>query len=209
MKKIILATYLIFISFSAFAGVEFESIQADITSYLQEQGKTPNHIIRYSDENGNVARLVLDPSRIGKVLTELSGEINQAASSKALVDMYKPVAENYERAFSEVPGKYDAEYLDMQESMFRVIMAGVKPLQSIDVSQIKDKDIRVMIEGVQKMMKSLPKLMLGSFEQQIKTNKFSPEFIPAATARLETLKKLQSMTTDAVSNKAAPKSQSK
>jgi hypothetical protein len=154
----------------------------------------PNHIINYSDDNGNLARSILDPARIETVFKELSGEINNPASMKSLSDAYKPVLQNYEQAFTQLPGKYDAEYLDTMDVMTRMLLHSVQTLQAIDTSKVTDENAKAMLQAVRKMAVMVPAMVLKAFDQQIKTNKFSPEFTPVAIKRLQTLQELQQST---------------
>src|SRR5450830_864607 len=207
MKTFLFALSLISItaiSISAFAGTQVDSLQADIKTYVQTQSSDPNHIINYADENGGLARAVLDPARANKIVIELSGEINNQITLKTLLNAYQPILNNYELAFQQLPGKYDAEYLDAIDSSYRLLIFSVQKIESLDSSQIKDQNMRTMIEASQKMMATLPGAILSAVDQKIKANKFSPDFIAQAESRLEMLRIL-SINTNTHAN-ASPES---
>ncbi len=193
MKAITALQFFVLYTSSTLAGKEFDQFSKDMASYLTEQNKNPNKIIRYSDQNGSYAKAVLKPERAKIVLAEVSEEIGSADKLGQLLDSYKPTAENYVKAFNQFPGKYDEEYLDSYEFMYLLLGASFKPLQSMNLNEISDENLRSMAQAAEKMASVIPALMLSGLEKQIADQKFLPEFTPRAQAVAERLRKYQAI----------------
>ncbi|MFY9476201.1 MAG: hypothetical protein WAQ08_00780 [Aquabacterium sp.] len=147
-----------------------------------------DRIIKYADEQGAVARAVLNPARMPAVVAESIQETNGTQQLKAALDAYKPVAVAYAKAFEQFRGQYDEEYLDSFETMFQATLAGTKTLGSIKPEDIKDETMRPMIEAAMKMAAALPQLFLSLLDKQAKSGMFSTAFEPAVQGRMDKLR---------------------
>jgi hypothetical protein len=170
---------------------QLDQYREDISAYLAEQGKNPQHIIKYSDSNGSLARAVLNPDRLKLLVEELRKEADYPQKLKVALEQHKPISQGYSNAFTQFPGQYDAEYLDDFEFGYQFINASTNTIRDINTGAIKDESMRSMVQAATKMMQSLNTLILRVLEQQIKEKKFSEEFTPIATARLNRLKASQ------------------
>lgn len=188
MKKAALALLLLIATPSAFAGAEVDAFRKDIATYMAEQQKTPKRIIRYTDKNGAAARAVLNPARIGRVTAEAFQELNGADTLKGVLNEFKPVAQNYQQAFDQLPGSYDAEYMDSFEAVYYFVLAGFRPLEGIKPGDVPDEGTRLMIESALKMAAAVPPVLTSMLEKQIGEGKFSDAFKPQAQARVARLK---------------------
>lgn len=188
MKYALLTLLLLVASPPVLAGAEIDAFRKDIAAYLAEQQKAPKRIIRYSDQNGAVARAVLNPARISRVTEEAYQELNGADTLKGVLGEFKPVARNYQQAFDQLPGRYDAEYMDSFEAVYAFVLAGFRPLEGIRSGDVPDEGSRQMIESALKMAASVPPVLTGMLDKQIGEGKFSADFTPQAQARLARLK---------------------
>lgn len=188
MKTAVLALLLLVAAPPALAGAKIDAFRKDIATYMAEQRKAPNRIIRYGDKNGAVARAVLNPARIGRVTEEAYQELNAADTLKGVLGEFKPVAQNYQQAFDQLPGSYDAEYMDSFEAVYCFVLAGFRPLEGIKAGDVPDEGTRLMIESALKMAAAVPPVLTGMLEKQISEGKFSAAFKPQAQARLARLR---------------------
>ena len=90
MKRLFFALLLIFHFSCVFAGEELDQFKKDISDYLLEQNKTPSKIIKYSDNNGNIARAVLNPDRAKRFIAEIRKESDYPEKLKTVLEQYKP-----------------------------------------------------------------------------------------------------------------------
>jgi hypothetical protein len=189
--KILIFTLLFFFSY-VFAGDEFVLLKKDIVDYRLEQNKTPKQIIKYSDDNGNVARAVLNPDRAKHFINEISKESDYSEKLKAILEQYKPISQNYIAAFNQSPGQYDAEYLDHLDFLFQLMVANASLIQDVRFDTIKDEGLRAMLQASAKMVQAMPSLFLVILEKQIKEKKFSEAFTPQAISKLNYMRGIQS-----------------
>lgn len=187
MKTTAVALLLLVAPPLAVAGADVDAFRKDIATYLVEQQKTPGHVIRYADKNGAVARAVLNPARIGRVTEEAYREPNGADTLKGVLTEFKPVAQNYQQAFEQAPGSYDAEYMDSFETVYYFVLAGFRPLEGLRPGDVKDESSRLMLESALKMAAAVPPVLSAMLEKQISEGKFSAPFKPQAQARLARL----------------------
>lgn len=183
---------------------QLEQFREDISSYLAEQGKNPQRIIKYSDSNGNVARAVLNPDRARILIEELKKGGDYSQKLKDILEQHKPISRSYSNAFTQFPGQYDAEYLDDFEFNYQLINASTKIIRDLNTAAIKDENMRAMLQATAKMMQSINTLILKSLEQQIREKKFSNEFTPIAVARLNRLQASQIQPADPDTKSTVP-----
>lgn len=188
MNRSILAIILALCSSYAHAGPTLDKFKKDVSAYLAAQAANPNRVIKYSDEQGKLARAALNPVRMQLAVAETFGEINGPEQLKAALDLYKPVAASYADAFQQLPGKYDEEYLDSFDVMYQMSVAGMKPLQNIKLEEIGDESIRPMLAAAIKMASALPGLLIAMLEKNVEQGQFSSSFVPVVTARIQALR---------------------
>lgn len=193
MKRLFFALLLnIHVSY-AFAGDEFNQLMADISTYQSEQRKAPDHIIKYSDDNGNVARSVLNPDRAKRFIDEIMNEPHYAEKLKEVLYQYKPITQNYVKAFDRSPGQYDAEYLDHFEFYFQLLVANGASMRNLHLETIQNEGQRALLEAFSKLVLAMPSILLDMLEKQINDNKFSEPFKPQAVAKLNHFREIQSL----------------
>lgn len=175
-------------SVAAHAGPELDKFRQDIAAYQAAQSAKPGSAIRYTDEQGALARAVLNPARMPAVVAESMQEADGTQQLKAALEAYKPVAVTYAKAFEQFRGQYDEEYLDSFDAMFQATLAGTKTLGSIKPEDIKDEAMRPMIEAAMKMAAAVPQLFLSMLEKQTKAGMFSTAFEPTVQARMGKLR---------------------
>jgi hypothetical protein len=187
MKKLVTLLLFVFASIAANAGPLLEEFKLDIAIYLAAQEKTPNNIIKYSDESGALAKAVLNPARIQNLIAEILAESDAAKGFKLLTDIYKPVATNYENAFKQQKGGYDGEYLDAFEVMFHLLKGSLSTLKKLKIEDVKDESTRTMVEAGVKFLRLIPTVVLNALEKNIQNDLFSASYVPVAKARLTKL----------------------
>ena len=192
MKKLILTLLIAFHCSYSFAGESLELFKKEISDYLVEQNKVPDKIIRYSDSNGNFARVVLNPDNARQLIEEVKHESDSEKTLEAVMVQYKPITQNYTDAFDRLPGQYEVEYLDHFDFIYQFLMASIKPIQKEQFDAIKDTGTRQQKQESAKLMQEMPTLFLMMLEKQIKEKKFSDGFTPLAMARLKHLQDFQS-----------------
>jgi len=188
MRKLTLTLAGALLSLSAQAGPLIDQFTADVRAYQAVQSAAPDRVIRYSDPQGALARTVLNPARVQPMVAEALDEVDGGDKIKAALDAYKPISVKYAKAFEQLHGKYDEEYLDSFESMYRITLGGMKPLQSVKPDDIPDAAMRSMVEAAIKMAQALPGLLISLLDKQVGDGKFSADFTPVARARLEALR---------------------
>lgn len=170
------------------AGPLLDQFTADVRAYQAAQSAAPDRVIQYTDPQGALARAVLNPARVQPMVAEVLEEVDSGNKLKAMMEAYKPISVKYAKAFDQLQGKYDAEYLDSFESMFRITLAGVKPLQSMQPKDIPDEALRPMVEAAIKMAQAMPGMLLSLLEKQVASGKFSASFAPEVKARIQTMR---------------------
>ena len=188
MNRIFIGIALTFCSLAANAGPLLDKFNQDVAAYTSEQAKSPNRVIRYSDDQGALARAVLNPARMVPLVEESMAEINSQDQLKAALEGYKPIAFTYSKAFEQLPGKYDEEYFDSFEVSFQFILGSMKPLKTMRLDEIKDESLRPMVEAAIKMAQALPSILLKIPEKGLEDGRFSPSFVPIAKARIKALR---------------------
>ncbi len=173
---------------AAHAGPLLDQFTADVRAYRTAQSTAPDRVIRYSDAQGALARAVLNPARVQPMVAEALEEVDGGDKLKAVLEAYKPISVKYAKAFDQLHGKYDEEYLDSFESAYRITLGGMKPLQSVKPEEIPDAAMRPMVEAAIKMAQALPGMLLSLLDKQLADGKFSADFTPVARARLEALR---------------------
>lgn len=174
--------------FAAHAGPAIDQFKQDIAAYQAAQSTAPDRVIRYSDPQGALARAVLNPARVQPFIAETLEEVDGSDKLKAVLEAYKPISVKYAKAFDQLHGKYDAEYLDSFESMLQITLSGLKPLKDIKPQDIPDETMRPMLEAAIKMATAMPAILLKVLEKQVDEGKFSADFTPVARVRLEALR---------------------
>lgn len=174
--------------FAAHAGPAIDQFKRDIAAFTAAQAATSGKTIQYTDPQGVLARAVLNPGRIPSVVDEALAEPNGGDQLKAALEAYKPISVRYAAAFAQLPGKYDAEYLDSFEAMCQITLGGLKPLKDIKPQDIPDEAMRPMLEAAIKMAMAMPAFLLKALEKQVDDGKFSADFTPVARARLEAMR---------------------
>lgn len=191
MYKLLLILLAAFHCSAAFAGMEFDQFKKGISEYLLEQNKTPNKIIKYSDSNGNVARVVLSPESASRLVEEVKHDSGYAEEIETALELYRPVTQNYLAAFNRLPGQYEVEYLDHFDFIYQLLIASINSLREENFNAIKDEGTRKQKRESAKMMQAMPSLFLQMLEQQINEKKFSAAFTPLAKAKLKHLQGYQ------------------
>jgi len=176
------------LSLTAQAGPLIDQFNADVRAYQNVQAAAPDRVIRYSDAQGELARAVLNPARVQSMVTEALEEVDGGDKLKAALSAHKPIALKYAKAFEQLPGKYDEEYLDSFESTYRITLGGMKPLQSVKPEDIPDPAMRPMVEAAIKMAQALPTLLMSVLEKQVVDGKFSASFVPVVKARMQAMR---------------------
>jgi hypothetical protein len=202
MSKLILTLLVAFHCSAAVAGMEFEQFKEGISEYVLEQNKTPNKIIKYSDSNGNVARVVLSPERATRLIEEARHESGYAEEIETALELYRPVTQNYLAAFNRLPGQYEAEYLDHFDFIYQLLIASINSHRDDNFDAIKDESKRKQKQESVKSLQVMASLFLQMLEQQINEKKFSAAFTPLAKVKL---KHLQGYQLQAETNKASGK----
>lgn len=170
------------------AGPLLDQFTADLRAYQAVQSTAPDRVIRYGDPQGALARAVLDPARVQPMVAEALEEVDGGDKLKAALESYKPISVKYAKAFEQLPGKYDDEYLDSFESMYRITLGGMKPLQSVKAQDIPDAAMRQMVEAAIKMAQALPAMLVSLLEKQVADGKFSASFEPMVKARIQAMR---------------------
>ncbi|WP_417071188.1 hypothetical protein [Niveibacterium terrae] len=169
-------------------------LNQDITAYQKAQASTPGQIIRYSDKEGALARAVLNPTRVQSAIDELAqgSATESGARLKNLAGRYTEVARNYVVAFQKHPEQYEEEYLDSFDSIFRLTLSSLIPLQKISIDEVEDPNLKAnlnaMLKSTAQLVQSVGPLMLSAIEQQLREKRFSAGFTPRVTARLAQLR---------------------
>lgn len=173
---------------AAHAGPALDQFKHDIAVFQAVQSTAPDRVIRYSDPQGALARAVLNPARVQPMVAETMEEVDGADKLKAVLETYKPISVKYAKAFEQLHGKYDAEYLDSFESMFQITQSGMKQLQNLKPQDIPDEAMRPMLEAAIKMAQAVPGMLLSLQDKQVADGKFSVDFIPVVRARAQALR---------------------
>lgn len=194
MKTILFALFFALNAGLACAGQACAQLNQDITAYQKAQARTPGQIIRYSDTEGALARAVLDPTRVRSAIDELAqgSATESGARLRALAGRYTEVARNYVSAFQKHPEQYEEEYLDSFDSIFRLTLSSLIPLQKIRIDEVEDPNLKAklnaMFKSAAQLVQSVGPLMLSAIEQQLREKRFSDGFAPRVTARLAQLR---------------------
>jgi hypothetical protein len=188
MKKIIVICAALSGQFCANAGPLLETFKTNLNAYISVQAKSLDRPIAYSDEGGQFVRAALNPSQIQPLVAETLQEPDGLNQLRIALDIYKPVATAYQAAFHRFPGKYDAEYIDSFEIMYRMTLVGMDSMKKTNPDEIQDESIRSMTEATIKLMSTVPPLLLGLIEQDINNGRFSSSFVPIVHSRLEAMR---------------------
>ena len=68
MKTLFIALAFAFLSFNAHAGQEIDKYKQDVAAYMLARAVNPTKLIKYSDANGDLAKTVLNPNRLQKII---------------------------------------------------------------------------------------------------------------------------------------------
>lgn len=188
MNRIFLGLLLAIWSLTATAGPLLDKFHEDVAAFLAAQAQNPNRVIRYVDDQGALARAVLNPNRMASLYSESTVEIDSPDRLKAAIDAYKPISLKYARAFEQMPGRYDEEFFDSYEVLFHFLMISMKPTKNIQLDQIKDESMRPLVEAALKMAKAVPNLLLKGLDKYVEEGRFSASYMPVAKSRITALR---------------------
>jgi hypothetical protein len=163
------------------AGELLNHYNQDLQKLVSEQAKSPNKVIRFTDDTGPIARVVLNISRVNSVLAEIETEINQLKTLSALSKSMQVVTGKYESAFAEKGQLYEEEYLAAFEVSLAVVKKAVEAtLQSIKTVKPTDPEMSKSLDAVAKFAHTAPALMISVLTRMIDAGKFSQKGVVEA-----------------------------
>jgi hypothetical protein len=194
MKTLFTILAFTFLSFTAQAGEELDKFKQDVDALFFAQKANSNQIITYADEKGYLVKTVLNPERYGRMIDESpSGFINienYNEKYKETFEKFTSTINYFLTSFKQQHGKYDEEYLDSFEIVFRLALDGAKLVKKVTFDKNKTDESRASAESVIEIVSSAPKIIIYGLGKDIADEKFSMLFTPIAEKRLEKLRDL-------------------
>ena len=173
---------LFMISYSALGADAYHDFVSDLFLNESHQAKTGLYAIQYRDpQNGQTLRSVLDPNRAIAALKTF-GLMKRDSTEQNLLQALTPVLSRYEKAFSDNPKLYEAEYLDCLEISASMILAnsGAKAArapQSASSNTLSPENMEKMnklMQSLNGMMDAVARATARSIREKIEKNVFSP-----------------------------------
>ena len=189
MKTLFTVLAFAFLSFTAHAGQELDKFNQDIDAYLAAQAVNPKELIKYSDEKGDLARAVLDPNRLQKLVVAITIDPFDEKQFEADFQKFGTVLNKYREIFENGQGKYDSEYLDVIESTYQFAVTGFKQKAKLKATTEEEA---ISLNGFLPMIAGA---LVLNLEKEINDGKFSQFSTPIAKLRLS---KLQSLTSNLI-----------
>jgi hypothetical protein len=186
MKKLFTILAFAFLHLTAHAGQEIDKFRQDMEKYLTAQAVNPTELIKYSDEKGDLARAVLDPDRLQKLVLAITIDPYDEKQYEADFQKFGTILNKYREIFETGQGKYDSEYLDVIESTYQLFVTAFK--QKIKLKSTNEDEAR-SINGIIPIAAGA---MVLNFEKEINDGKFSKFSTPIARLRLSKLQSLAS-----------------
>jgi hypothetical protein len=184
MKTLFTIFAFAYLSFTALAGQELDKFNQDIDTYLAAQAVNPKELLKYSDEKGDLARAVLDPDRLQKMIVAIFKEPVDDKKFKTTLDKYGSISKNYREVFETGKGNYDSEYLDVFEGIYHYTVTVNKQYAMLKTTKAEEA------ESLNGMLPIVAGALLSSFEKDINDGKFSQFYTPIARLRLSKLQSL-------------------
>ena len=169
----------------AFAGVVIDQFNEALAGYRAAIAAGAASPIRFVDPDGEIAETLLNPPFADQLFAEsIQEDGTQLTSFRAAMNEFKPIASSYQAAFKGNPRRYENEYLESFDMMFRLLVAGIRPVTEIDFSQVQDEAQRDVLEATRKLAVTTPKLLSSMLRQQIDAGLYSDKLRPEAEKRL-------------------------
>ena len=191
MKKLIILLLFVLTSMTINAEPLLEKFKQEVQHYLDAQNKSPSTLIKYSDEQGALAKAVLSPHRARMMFEEVFAESedkNQSQFNKFFSASYEPVLVNYIAAFQQPNRNYEAEYLDSTEVLFQLTASKVNFLKLMRVLDSKNETERTKLEADIESASGAPRLLIEVLENDIKEARFNASFVRIVEARIAKLR---------------------
>jgi hypothetical protein len=188
MKKLFTILAFAFLNLTAQAGQELDKVNQDIDTYFLTQALKPNEIIKYADENGFIAKAVLNPERFQKIINETKDEKNGSEQISDLLAKFISISSRYDTAFHKFHGQYDAEYLDAFEIGSTLTMHGLQNLQLVSRTSQTNESTTKALGVLVTMASAMQKNMYDVLAKDIADGKFSMPYTPIAEKRLNKLR---------------------
>jgi hypothetical protein len=187
MKTLFTILAFAFLNLTAQAGQELDKFKQDVDALFAAQKANSNQIITYSDEKGYLVKAVLDPERYGRMIAESPYGNIDTQQHKETFENFGLTVNYFLNSFKKQHGKYDKEYLDSFEILFRIAVAGANIVKKVTLDNNKTEESRAFAESVIKSATAAPQLMISALEKDIADGKFSMLFTPIAQKRLDQL----------------------
>ena len=195
MKTLFTILAFAFLSLTARAGQELDKFKQDVDALFAAQKANSNQIITYADEKGYLVKAVLNPERYGRMIAEspagFSNTENYVEQYKETFEKFNPTINYFLTAFKQHHGKYDEEYLDSFEIIYRLALVGADLAKKTKLDNIKADEARTFSETIIKAVTLVPQLMIYGLGKDIADGKFSMLFTPIAEKRLDKIRNLE------------------
>jgi hypothetical protein len=188
MKTLFTILAFAFLNLTAYAGQELDKFKQDVDTYMLAQAVNPTKLIKYSDANGDLARTVLDPNRLQKIISLIYKDQINNNRLEFFFDIYMPVVFDYLKVFKTSRESYDEEYIDAFESLYHMMV-------TMPEQERKHNSTAAQITQLHKssgMSPSMSDGLLSNFEKDITDGKFSKFYNPIAKLRLLKLQSVAS-----------------
>ena len=126
MKTLFALLAFAFLNLTAHAEQELDRFKQDVEALFAAQKENSNNVITYADEKGYLVKAVLDPERFGRMIAESPEGFADKDQYKDAFEKFNTTNNYFLKAFKQNHGKFDEEYLDSYEILFRLSIAGTK-----------------------------------------------------------------------------------
>jgi hypothetical protein len=188
MKTLFTFLAFAFLNLTAHAGQELDKVNQDIDTYFLTQALKPNEIIKYADEYGFIAKAVLNPERIQKIINDAKDEKNGAEQISEVLVKFISISSRYDTAFHKFHGQYDAEYLDAFEIVSKLTMHGLQNLQLLSRTPQTNESTTEALGVLATIASTMQKAMYDRLAKDIADSKFSVLYTSIAEKRLDKLR---------------------
>ena len=166
--SVLIASVTLFVT-DANAGISFDGYIKAQQALIEAQRKSPDHLIRLTDQKGNLAFAVLNYNKFHTVLTEIEGDAKESDKLKDLYVLTELILRSYSPTFFDTrsprfakkdnPYTLETEYLSNMEILLEIIC-----------KMSKNGDYKSASDTLQQTLKQFSSILSGQIHKGIFSN---------------------------------------